>query len=351
MRLTFDIRTCLACLLLPAIMPSAVRGDAPSTNAAPDAPPSPRIVCAEPEYDFGDRMNTATVLHTFKIRNAGSATLRINKVSASCGCTVATISRKQVPPGETATLRARLNLRGRRGMQKKSIKIKSNDPADPLYRLWMKGTAVIEIGVEPTYVNFGQVTGTNAVTREVRLVSRDPSIEFVTVRGGDEQRISGSITQDANGRKRRLRVVAQPPFEQGFRRTQLTVTTTHPKRPRFTLPVSMLVPQPIVAIPRKLSIRGNYPGGLTRAMLIRPGTVRSFKILDVDLPAEGMSADISPAGRNNYRIIIKGIPTDASVHGKSVVVRTDASQAERISVPIQVLDLSGKPRTPPPKAR
>lgn len=328
------MRISLRCLLAGL----AFAGVAAAQEMSADSPPAgavdgPRIHCAAPSYDFGEQFSTQLVEHTYSIENRGNATLLISKVHASCGCTVATVSSQSIPPGQTATVTARLNLKGRRGDQTKIITIESNDPKAGVYRLTLKGKSLIEIGLEPGYVNFGEVTGTNPVTKTVELLSRDPNIELVSVTG-DTDTTQASIEADAEGKRRQIRVTALPPFTEGFHRGELTVLTTHPTQPKFKLPVSLLVPQPIHVVPQKLSIRGNYPGGLTRAMLVRAGTVRNFKVLGVDVPDGSITAEVVEAGQGNYRIIVRGIPTSPEINGKEVVVRTDVPGRENIRIPI-----------------
>ena len=50
---------------------------------------APKIVCDEPVYDFGEIANHNVVEHEYVIRNAGTLSLEIRSVRASCGCTAA----------------------------------------------------------------------------------------------------------------------------------------------------------------------------------------------------------------------------------------------------------------------
>src|SRR5437879_12480307 len=59
----------------------------------------PRVALDEPVFDFGTVDRGARVDHTFRVPNRGGATLRIDHVKSSCGCTVAVLSEREVPPG------------------------------------------------------------------------------------------------------------------------------------------------------------------------------------------------------------------------------------------------------------
>lgn len=102
--------------------------------------PAPNIVCDQPLYDFG-KTSEASVTHEFVIRNTGELDLEIEKVRPTCGCTVAKLSRKVIPPGGTASIRSTLSLRGRKGRVKKSIRVESNDPDQSVLNLYFDGEA------------------------------------------------------------------------------------------------------------------------------------------------------------------------------------------------------------------
>ncbi|MGD9611900.1 MAG: DUF1573 domain-containing protein, partial [Kiritimatiellia bacterium] len=109
--------TCLSAFALVSLSAFAGLTQEP---APADAALKPRIVCDEPVFDFGERNNTEFVEHDFPIRNAGTLSLEIRNVHASCGCTAVKPSQDEIPPGGEASIRARLDLRGRNGYQQTS---------------------------------------------------------------------------------------------------------------------------------------------------------------------------------------------------------------------------------------
>ena len=116
------------------------------------AEPAPNIVVKEPVYNFGEKDNNLSVEHTFEILNDGNVSLEISKTQTSCGCTVADLSQKVIPPGETATLKAVLSLKNKRGQQKKNITVHSNDPDTPTLQLILEGTATSLLTINPERV-------------------------------------------------------------------------------------------------------------------------------------------------------------------------------------------------------
>ncbi|HIE11306.1 MAG TPA: DUF1573 domain-containing protein, partial [Kiritimatiellae bacterium] len=140
-----------------------------------------RIVCDEPVYDFGERDNREVVEHTFTIRNEGEATLEIRRVRSSCGCTVVQSSSQSIPPGGSAQITARFNLRGRRGPQHKTITVESNDPRQPRLLLHLQGTALQEMNVSPDRFFFGRTSGSRPVPRTVTISSRTITFHITNI--------------------------------------------------------------------------------------------------------------------------------------------------------------------------
>ncbi len=318
------------------VMAGALTALAQTNVPAAAAGGTPAIYCAEPTFAFGQLDNTQVVTHTFILTNRGKGPLSIGNVRASCGCTVATVSKRQVPPGENTEVTARLNLAGRRGEQHKDVTVESNDPAQPQYKLWLQGVAMVEIGLEPAYVNFGQITTGGTRQSNVQLLSKRPDVELTSVTGMTE-RFGAEIVRDANGRARELVVRAVPPFPAGFTRTDLVLGTTHPQTKELRLPVSALVPEPVLVVPRWVLVRG--PAGsapVRRALLVRPGGVQKFSVLRVEVPDPRITAVSESLGPSNYRVTLTDIPIDAALHGKQIVIVTDAPGAERLGLEIRV---------------
>jgi uncharacterized cupredoxin-like copper-binding protein len=91
----------------------------------------PILEFSESQHDFGKIEEGKVVEHTFKFRNSGKATLKINDIKTSCGCTAALVSSEKIAPGEEGTLLVELDSQIRKGKMSRTITIKSNDPEEP----------------------------------------------------------------------------------------------------------------------------------------------------------------------------------------------------------------------------
>lgn len=81
-------------------------------------------------HDFGDVKTGTKVSYTFKYKNTGTDTLKIDNVVSSCGCTVPKEYAKVVPPGGSATIEVQFDSTDKMGVVNKSLTILSNAISD-----------------------------------------------------------------------------------------------------------------------------------------------------------------------------------------------------------------------------
>ncbi len=98
-------------------------------------------------HDFGELPEGDKHAYEFSFTNVGAEPLIIKGVKASCGCTTPIWPKEPIMPGETATVKAVYNTKGRVGKFNKAITITSN-AITPTKRLYIKGE-VLKTEQEP----------------------------------------------------------------------------------------------------------------------------------------------------------------------------------------------------------
>lgn len=88
----------------------------------------PKASVQQVEYNFGNIKQGDIVSHTFVISNSGGDLLKITDVRASCGCTAANPTKRELKPGESSNLEVTFNSKGRKGPQTKTVNVITNDP-------------------------------------------------------------------------------------------------------------------------------------------------------------------------------------------------------------------------------
>ncbi len=77
-------------------------------------------------HDFGTLKQGEVVEYAFKFKNIGGSALKIQDVSADCGCTVPKYNKNPIPAGKEDKVKIVFNTNGLRNNQYKKIKIKAN---------------------------------------------------------------------------------------------------------------------------------------------------------------------------------------------------------------------------------
>jgi hypothetical protein len=97
-------------------------------TASAEIAKGPRIAAEPLVFDFGKSLQNKTLEKEFVIKNFGTEDLEIEKVSTTCGCTVADGFSKVVKPGQSTVMRVKLQTRTYTGRVERKILVQSNDP-------------------------------------------------------------------------------------------------------------------------------------------------------------------------------------------------------------------------------
>lgn len=119
-------------VLVVAVALAFAAGASAATPAA--AGVSGPKISVEPEiFDFGKALQNKELKKQFVIRNIGTEDLVIERVTTTCGCTVADGYAKVVKPGESTNMEVRLQTRTLKDRIERKVLVRSNDVTrDPL---------------------------------------------------------------------------------------------------------------------------------------------------------------------------------------------------------------------------
>lgn len=243
--------TLLSALVFSALLAAPVFAQEPAAVPPADPGAAPRIVCAEPIFDFGDMQNTEAVEHNYVIRNTGNVSLEIQDVRASCGCTAVKPSQNTIPPGGDGFITARLDLHGRTGMQIKTITVTCNDPATPQLVLQLKGNAIQPLRAEPASLFFGRVDPGAPRSREFTVISGVGPVQIVGTRTDNPGLVLRALPAAANadGTSHRFELALDPALPEGNISGNAYVKTDKADQPEVSIPVAAYVVAPPAAAP------------------------------------------------------------------------------------------------------
>lgn len=89
-------------------------------------------------WDFGKVREGTTSLHEFIFKNQGTKQLNIGEITTSCGCTVSSIKKKNLAPGEETAISVKFDSKGYAGQTKQFVYVHTDDPANPVVKYVIK---------------------------------------------------------------------------------------------------------------------------------------------------------------------------------------------------------------------
>lgn len=134
--------------------------------------PMPKaVVVGDAIFEFGKMNVDAIEKHTFLIRNEGDAPLQLEEAGTTCKCTLSTLAKKMIPPGETVEVELEWHPIAYAESFMQTATLRTNDPRKPELELRIHGAVVRAIYMNPSEVNFGHVTAGDDLSASVDVVS------------------------------------------------------------------------------------------------------------------------------------------------------------------------------------
>ncbi|NOY81658.1 MAG: DUF1573 domain-containing protein [Kiritimatiellaeota bacterium] len=256
---------------------------------------------------------------------------------SGCGCAVIDLARKILAPGQRTELRTRLVLKGLRGPFRKRFSVRSNASNAPRLDLWVTGSVVYDLTLEPVRVNFGAIPPNADLTREVVLSGRKKAGVNITAVRTETPVIQVEREVDGGGRCSRFLIHTAPPLPAGVFRATVFVSTDFPKYRRLEVGVAAFVLPEVRIVPRVLVFRGVPARPVWRRLLLLPGSETEFHVLSVRVPVKGAKVEIQSRTVGPSKILLTNLRVSADLDGKTIHIKTDLPKMKDIEVPIRVL--------------
>jgi hypothetical protein len=187
----------------------------------------PRITFEKLTHDFGEISPGTKNPCEFKFTNTGNALLKIGKIKCSCGCTIATLAKKNYAPGESGILKIVYNASRNPTTIRKSCSIPSNDKKTPTVVLTITAKIAKKVEYKPRRLNL-LLKGENAGCPEITLTSIDKQPFAIT----NFKSTGNSITADYDTLVKATKFVLKPKIDfekiQKGPRGQVEISLTHP---------------------------------------------------------------------------------------------------------------------------
>jgi len=346
----------------PSTRPSAPRGRsaAPASRPAtrPVAPTRklrlagrenrPRIELSSHLWDFGRLWFGDPCSTQVRIRNAGTAPLKILAVKSSCGCTVARLKKRTLAPGESVAMTVTYNTRKNVKKVRQRIMIRTNDPAQPTAVLDVRGEVWHVYDGHPVpRIVFGQVQPDTVLTESIELTcNMDKPVPLKLRPPGRAQPFEIRLTELEPGRRYRLTATIRPPLQLGINAVAAVLETGLKKIPTMVVPVNAFACERVSVTPPQLSVyeAQTRPGTrLLRVNYLKDHPIRVTKI-ECSIPALRANVLTNPP-RSSLKTIFEGVTIRVAIpawadlpdQGATVTIYTDDADPRfaKLVVPVE----------------
>lgn len=203
----------------------------------------PKIVVEDADFNFGEVFQGRKLDHTFRFRNAGDATLVVDKVRSSCGCTAALLSSQQIPPGGSGEIRTTFDSGRFRGLVVKTIYLYVNDPQQPVAQFHLRGTVKPELVMAPEQADFGRLTPGRSA--EVRITLTNQGEQEITLATPEttSPELQAELTGTSLPVGSSVQLLVKAKAREGKPRLSgyVMIKTSSPQIPELRLPVHGLI--------------------------------------------------------------------------------------------------------------
>jgi hypothetical protein len=135
------------------------------------------------EYDFGSMERRGTRSHTFVIRNDGTQPLSLKKGETTCKCTLSSLAQELVAPGEAVEIKLDWTAKevGMTSEFNQSAEIYTNDPANRLVRLVVRGQIIQSVLPRPEVMTMNNISSGETYTATTGLYCYRDTVDRLEV--------------------------------------------------------------------------------------------------------------------------------------------------------------------------
>lgn len=185
--------------------------------------------------DLGEYYEGQKAERIVTIRNAGSDTLRISDVKATCGCTATLMSNRTLAPSAQGDLSITFNTTNYSGKVTKEVFVSSNDPSTPKLTIQFTASVMKLLNLVPGTFVFDNSVVDSTYTKTI-VITNPSSKEPVKILGVDTKFDQIKVTLMKNelapGEQTQLQAVFHP-IRPGTYNGVVELTTDSPRQPKF----------------------------------------------------------------------------------------------------------------------
>jgi|WetSurMetagenome_2_1015567.scaffolds.fasta_scaffold146324_2 hypothetical protein len=201
----------------------------------------PSLIIDNKSFDFGSVPSDFKLIHSFKIRNAGTEPLKIGSILTNCDCTTASSLDSIIAPGDSSQIKMFFHTREYYGTTNRTISIESNDPQKPVCEI--EYSANIDYfhklhTSDPKYLIFLPGQG----PKDIKLINQsDKRVEYILESEHDSVFILSKLSGEIKASNADIiKVTVNDKLKKGTYYSNFTVTYNTSPALRLTVPVKVV---------------------------------------------------------------------------------------------------------------
>ncbi len=312
------------------------------------APALAQVIAVTPmSHDFGDMKQQETKTTKVTVTNEGAGLLQIQNVDADCGCTIPTLSKYSLAPGESTDIVIEFNSKKFNGNVVKVIHIETNDPLNPTVDVMVTATVHTPLIIAPATqrLGFSQSLQGETMTQRATLTATGDGALVVTAEKTRKDLFDIKVINNLDGNPKMAAVDVTVPatMDPGRHRDNVRIATNIAEFPTFDLEMQAWVVQEITASPARLTYR--FKKSFQQSVRVAPFRKGlEFKVLsaECDLPEFKIEV-IETIANEETKIMIKGQPLSKTderaikANGRmagTIRVHTDLEHTPVLEIPV-----------------
>jgi hypothetical protein len=306
---------------------------------------APRIEFDHTTCDLGTTSGAQSVTGSFVVRNTGDEPLIINGIGTSCGCTRASVEKKEIAPGASTPLSFSINLGDTTGLVVSSLTLGSNDPVTPRATLTCRVKIPALYEAAPRDILLGDIGRgelTN-VTVEVRRLDGAPLV--ISETAPSRKTIKATVEPVNNDPSRAcIRVKFPADTQLGRFNESLKIHTDDPVKPSLTIWITGRVVGDVIWSPAVLfwslpgsggTVRG--PAAERKVVVSAPRLPGPFTVRNVTSTVDRVTVELRALEQDRKYEIVATLsdPPPKTLMGM-VAFETNAESQPTIAVPVTI---------------
>ncbi len=306
---------------------------------------APKAVFQETRFDFGRAMYGTVAEHDFRLKNEGSATLRIVKASMTPPLLVTRMPREVAPGGE-GLIHFTLDTAGLRGPFKGQITVFLNDPDLPEVDLSFEGVVIPPVEVSPLPALFVASLRGKEASAFVEIINHEPQPLHIVKIEHPTDAFTTVLQTLQPGQRYKLTLILKPDGLSGRKTEPITVATSSDAQPALEITANTFLHERVYTFPDSVDlgaipvsqIRKN-PGLLSilaqTLMVYQEGGSDFRATVRADLPGLKLKWERGPKG-DRYQTTIAVDPDKVHVGPYKGLLRIDTNDPAfpKLTVPI-----------------